>query len=395
MPIVMPTIMASLHKQKGKPNWFCAFTTGDGKRRFKSTGTANRKTAEDICRTWAQASLHGDGLTQDKARELITRGIETVMLAAKQTLPSSTVREWCNRWLEAKASEISDGSHERYEAAITTFLSALGAKADERIEALSTDDVLKFRDKCGKTLSATYVNTHLKIVRASLNAAFQAGLITRSPASKVKVIKEKGESKRRDMKLAEIRSVLKTCGDTPWRGLVLLGLYTGQRLGDCARLTWGQVDVSEKIISFVTQKTGKRLEMTMAPPLADYLASLPSVDDPSAPVFPAFAEMAKKRIGTLSNAFAEQVLIPSGLMLPRPKKSVSSGKGRTGKRQVSDVTFHSLRHSFTTMLKATGASNAMAQAIVGHDSSAVSANYTHLGHEDTADAIGRLPDVTK
>ena len=37
----------------------------------------------------------------------------------------------------------------------------------------------------------------------------------------------------------------------------------------------------------------------------------------------------------------------------------------------------------------------MAQMIVGHDSAAVSANYTHLHAGDTTEPISKLPDVTK
>jgi hypothetical protein len=50
---------------------------------------------------------------------------------------------------------------------------------------------------------------------------------------------------------------------------------------------------------------------------------------------------------------------------------------------------------FVTMLKATGASNAIAQMIVGHDSAAVNAHYTHLSAGDTTESISKLPDVTK
>jgi integrase len=97
----------------------------------------------------------------------------------------------------------------------------------------------------------------------------------------------------------------------------------------------------------------------------------------------------------LSKAFAEEILIPAGLILARPQNHSSAGLGRKNKRQVNEVTFHSLRHSFVTMLKATGASNAIAQMIVGHDSAAVNAHYTHLSAENTIDAISKLPDVTK
>ena len=175
---------------------------------------------------------------------------------------------------------------------------------------------------------------------------------------------------------------------------MLVGLYTGQRLADCARVTWQQVDLVKTSVWFVTQKTSKRLSMRLAKPLADYLSALPSTDDSNAPVFPRFADMAEKNVSSLSNAFALEILIPAGLMAPRPTNKKSSGVGRTGKRQVNEVTFHSLRHTFTTWLKATGASNALAQLIVGHDSPLVSSRYTHLSTEDTAEPISKLPDVT-
>ena len=60
---------------------------------------------------------------------------------------------------------------------------------------------------------------------------------------------------------------------------------------------------------------------------------------------------------------------------------------------MNEITFHSLRHTFTTWLKQSGASNALAQLIVGHDSPLVSSRYTHLSAEDTTESISRLPDV--
>jgi len=387
--------MASLHKQKNKPNWFCAFTTSDGSRHFKSTGTTDKKQAQEICRAWAKASLYGERLNADKAREIIASGVADVMAAAGESLPSATIREWCKRWLEIKEIENERTTHTRYEQAIRVWLEFLGSAADKNLETLTTDSLLKFRDHCANKASVGSTNTNLRILRACINSARQQGLIGGNPASLVKSLKERGESKRREMKLDEIQRVLKVCGETDWRGLVLVGLYTGQRLGDCARLTWQQVDLVGNTISFVTQKTGKALSLGLADPLADYLNELPSVDDPRASIFPRLAELCKNETAPLSRSFAEEVLIPAGLISARAKYHASSGKGRKAKRHVNEVTFHSLRHSFVTMLKATGASNALAQMIVGHDSVAVNAHYTHLSAKDTIQSISKLPDVTK
>jgi integrase len=159
-------------------------------------------------------------------------------------------------------------------------------------------------------------------------------------------------------------------------------------------MTWSQIDLINGRISFVTRKTGKRLEMALAKPLSDYLAALPSSDDPKDFAFPCAAALAEKHTGTISTQFYDNILVPAGLVPARPHAAIY-GKGRDAKRQQSEISFHSLRHTFTTWLKASGASNAMAQMIVGHDSAAVSANYTHLQAGDTVDPISKLPDVTK
>jgi integrase len=175
----------------------------------------------------------------------------------------------------------------------------------------------------------------------------------------------------------------------------LTGLYTGQRLGDVATLTWQQVDLQKRQVSFVTSKTGKRLSFYLAKPLANYLESLPSSDKPDAYVFPKAATMAEKHTGTISTKFYDEILAPAGLVKARPKAEAKiGGKGRDVKRQTSELSFHSLRHTFTTWLKSAGASNALAQLIVGHDSEVVSRGYTHLDADDTRSAISRLPDVT-
>jgi site-specific recombinase XerD len=52
-----------------------------------------------------------------------------------------------------------------------------------------------------------------------------------------------------------------------------------------------------------------------------------------------------------------------------------------------------LRHSAVTMLKAAGVSDFIAREIVGHESAAVSRQYTHLTTDDKRAAMQRLPDV--
>jgi integrase len=261
--------MASLHKDpRGKsPYWYCAYMSHDGGRHFRSTKTQDKRQAAQICSTWAKASGLGRKLSTAKARQVIAQGVADMLMASGQTLPSATIRNWCERWLEGKSVEAEPRTHERYQTSINRFLKSIGRKADEDLDALTVADVVKFRDEVATRLSPGSTNMDLKVLRACLYAAERQELVQRNVAAKVETLSQRGQAKRRAFTLDEVRKLLRQCDQAggEWRGLVLTGLYSGQRLGDVARLTWSQVDLNQGRISFVTSKTAKRLEIALEP----------------------------------------------------------------------------------------------------------------------------------
>jgi integrase len=394
--------MPSIHRQPGRPFWFCAFSIFDpqtlkSKRVFRSTKTSDRKQALEICRAWHKAALKARNglLSVDAAREVIAQGVSDVFTAANiESLPSASMKSWMDTWLQAKSLEVDESSHARYKRVIERFTGFLGeAKSNRDLSTLHASDVARFRDREAKELSRSTANLGVKVLRICLGEAVRQGLLTINPAVRVKLLKSTAESKRRAFTLAEIKRVLKACNDdVEWRGLVLFGLYLGQRLGDLARLTWRAVDLATGEIAFTARKTGRRVVLPLVQPLTDYLASLPASDNPNAPIFPNAAK--HKRTASLSNRFRE-ILVEAGLVEPRPRGHKSTGKGRTQAREASDISFHSLRHSAVTMLKASGLSDFFAREIVGHESAAISRQYTHLSTDDLRTAMQRLPDVTQ
>lgn len=83
-------------------DWLCAFTNSDGNRIFRSTGTKEKKQAQEICRAWDKAArlAKKSGLTPDAAREIIAAGVADVFATAmRETMPSGTVRLWYKMWL--------------------------------------------------------------------------------------------------------------------------------------------------------------------------------------------------------------------------------------------------------------------------------------------------------
>lgn len=155
------------------------------------------------------------------------------------------------------------------------------------------------------------------------------------------------------------------------------------------------MDLDRKAIRFETQKTGRVVLLPLAGPLLNHLMELPAPDDPDAPVFPAaYAKAVREgRVGNLSNQFYE-IQVAAGLAAKKSHKKADDGKGRDAKHQQNALVFHSLRHTFTSWLKNSGASEAVAMDMVGHDSSAVSQNYTHIDDGARRRAMALLPDIT-
>jgi len=390
--------MPSVHKQPGRPHYFAAFYDADGRRKFVSTKTSDRRKAQAICDIWAKTArvARSGVLTPDRAREIIAEGVSNVMLAssAGEGLPSVTMGVWIDRWLDSKAQVVEENSQNRYRVVLKRFEGHLGAKAKKDINHVTASDVSSFRDVEAKRLSNASANFALKLLRAVFSDAVKLKFITSSPTATVAILK-KGLKKgsRRAFTVSEIRRILEAAKDTEWHAVVLFGLYTGQRLGDLCRLTWKQVDLDKNEMDIVTQKTNRHINLPLAAPLRDALVKLPSSDNPGTYLFPKLAEASLKNGSTVSNQFYE-ILVTAGLREAKTHQKKKNGKGRSAKRETSEVSFHSLRHSAVSFLKSHGVNDAMAREIVGHESDAVSRVYTHFTSEDMRRALEKLPDVT-
>src|SRR4029077_11505789 len=283
--------MPSVHRQPGRPYWFCAFSifnpeTHTSRRVFRSTKTSDKRQALEICRAWHKASLKARSgrLSVDAAREVIAQGVSDVFTAANiESLPSASIKAWCETWLEAKAIEAEQSTHDRYRRIVERFVEFLGARSKRDLSTLQASDITRFRDREAKELSRATANLSLKVLRVCFGEAVRQGLLAVNPAVRVSVLKLRDKSARRAFTLSEIKRILKACGeDAEWRGLVLFGLYLGQRLGDLSRLTWRAVNLESGEIAFTTRKTGRRIVLPLLQPLSDYLTSLPASDNPDA-----------------------------------------------------------------------------------------------------------------
>lgn len=309
---------------------------------------------------------------------------------------SAKISEYLARWLKRKEGETTDSTLARYKEVVRRFEAFLGAeRCAQEVSRLDVADFATFRDELAKTVTAGTANLCIKIMSSAMKAAWREGLIGDNPAAKIERLKPKRKEmdRRRPFTLGELRTLL-AHADAEWKGIILCGIYTGQRLGDIARLRWQHVDLQREEIRFETQKTGRLVALPIAKPLLNHLLTLPSADNPAAPVFPAaFAVVLKEgRVSTLSNAFRD-LLAAANLAPERDAAKQKEGDGRAVRRQQHDLVFHSLRHTATSLLKNAGVSDAVVMDIIGHDSKAVSRNYTHIDDDAKRRAFSVMPDV--
>ncbi len=414
--------MASIHKLPGKPNWCCAFYDPEGFRRLRSTGTSNQRIAKTICVNIERASVlarngklsnekalkliretcsaieetHGK-LAANQAHDILKSNVEEFVKIAGGELTTYTIRSWLDTWLTGK-TDASKATIVEYRRIVDLFMKFLGARADRALTTLQEKQVEDFKAELANRVSPSTVNKAVKVLKASFSNAVAKRQLEFSPAEHIEAIETEAVN-RRPFTASEITKLL-TAADSKevqkklntdsseWRTMILIGFYTGLRLRDCANLTWREVDLLKAVVSVETEKTGRIQVLPLAEPLLRHLLTLVG-DNPDAPLCPT---LRGKDASKLSAAFY-QVMVEAKLVKKRDHQG--TGKGRSARRETSRISFHSLRYNTTSALKSAGVSDSVAMDIVGHETEAVSRNYTKIADDAKRAAINKLPDITQ
>jgi integrase len=381
--------MASVWKHPQSKYWMGCFTAADGRQLKRSTRETHKHQALAIAQAWEGLEVMGrDGYlsTEEQFRQVLSQNFERIF--GKKLRPEPTVREWLERWLKTEAGAVAGSTHERYSQIVRDFLVFLDIRAELRLEGLTTDDFLAYRDHllAGGRSERTVNQTIRKILTRPFHAAWQEGLLHRNPVSSVRHLR--AESAEKGTFTPEQIARLLEVAQGDWPGLILAGYYTGARLGDLARLKWEAIDLVDRSIAFTQKKTRVKIKVPIHPELLDYLLSRSVQDDGCKPLFPRLCKMPGPGKSGLSMSFKRLMAragIDDGVARER--------KGDAG-RSVSRLSFHSLRHSFVSALANAGVAPELRQKLSGHLDSVSHATYSHHELETLREALGtiaRLP----
>lgn len=400
--------MASIWKHPKSPFWMGCFTDYKGmtlRQLKRTTATGDKKLAARIADQYEQAAAGKieiedtrrflDGISDRATRRTAGIVLDDLLRSVNgRGLESASLKAVTERWLEDSRTVVRIATFLKYQNVLRDFVAYTEGRAEFDIGQFKREDVEAYRNHLARRQSAGTVNVKLKVLRAFFEDARQRYQLPRNPAKDVKSIRGKEDATRRGFTLAELGKLLEVA-DGEWRGMILFGVFTGQRLGDVAALRWRHLNFDTWSIEFRTQKTDRQQIIPLAPAVREYvLNELPAADDREAFLFPKAGLNTNRAAHGMTTILSSQfrgLLVKAGLMEAKSHKAKDRKEGRSAKRRTSELSFHSLRHTLTSLLKTAGVPESVVMDFVGHESKAVSANYTHIPTAAKVEAVAKLP----
>jgi integrase len=381
--------MAAIFKHPKSPFLICQFRDASGKRVTRSTKQTGEKAARKVAEKWEAAALKARSheLTQAASVKILNELMEATM---GESLNRESISEAFTSYVESRrALQCRESTLKRYEPVIKSLLTHLGPeRSSASIASLTTGELEKWHAaESAKGKGGSTADYGIKVISAALARQKRLGYILHNPAGAVELTKSAGQA-RQPLTDEEIAKLLAKA-NKEWKGMILLAAWCGLRLADAAGLTWGNVDLEKKTLTFQPSKTRK----TDAEPLvvalhSDVTAALKKLPRgiANAPLFASLHGRKPGSHGGLSNEFA-RLMKAAGI--DRKRGNETEGKGR----RTNAKSFHSLRHSMISRMANAQVSADVRKAIAGHSSDEIHRRYTHLSLDAQRRGIGALPSL--
>ena len=369
--------------RKRSPFWYAVYRDATGRRLKKSTKLTAKSKALEVARTLERASseARSRSLTESRVRDLLSEVLQSIN---GEGLHVFTLEAWFDHFVKGKQKSSAAATGKRHAQMMREFVEFLGPRAKLGVAAITSRDIAAFRDaRESLGFAPSTLNVGLQAISAAFNAALKQGHVSVNPCLAVEPLRDKPQRKA-VFTPEQVSALVKTAkGD--WKGLVLVAFYIGARLGDCANLRWRNVDlVSEiKTIRFQPGKGGREVVTVIHPALEDYLLSLSAPKSDDAFLFPSLAQ---RKINVLSQEFRRLML------RARIEQHIIRERTKQG-RSVNALSFHSLRHSFSSLLANAGVREELRMALTGHKTRDMHQQYTHHELQGLRDAVAVLPRI--
>ena len=340
----------------------------NGRRLSRSTGTKDRDRAEAILNRFL-APL-GLGSMRLPLAE-VWRHYEMSPDRkdhAKSTLNAKRVA-WMafSRWIEQNHMEITE------------------------LAQVTPDAIAEYLSQYRYHHSASTYNGHVCILREVFRLLADKAGLTGDPWAGVCLLADDSLS-RRELTLDEVERLYAVAAKQgkEWKLLIMTGIYTGLRLGDCCRLTWENVNLERGIIQVIPEKTKKHMHgrPVTIPIHSELLKELQEVKmgtDTSSPYV---------NLAIAEAHMTTKWKVDEGLRKIFKAANITMSIRVEGRRRKSVVaSFHSLRHTFVSLSANAGVPLPVVQSIVGHCSTAMTRHYYHENEAELRKAVDAIPTI--
>ncbi len=288
-----------------------------------------------------------------------------------------------------------------YRGNLTLFTDWLNERNPEAVflRDVTADDAAAFVRHLEKGgLSGNRVNKLIAFMRTFCAALEKPGRLTVNPFAEI-ARREHVAKNKRPFTIEELKLILETAAGE-MRTLLMIGTFTGLRLGDAATLRWDETDLARAIIRRVprkTARTGKPVIIGIPTILGEHLAALSRRGQFVMPNIAARYERDESTLcqdiqAHLKSCGIETVAPGTGFVMVKNKKGEFVRK-HSGKRAVVLAGFHSLRHTFVSLHAAAGTPQAVMMKLAGHSNPAMSEHYTHLSEATARATAAALPPI--
>ena len=195
---------------------------------------------------------------------------------------------------------------------------------------------------------------------------------------------------RRELTMDELKRLLEAArkAGEEWHKLLMIGIYTGLRLGDCCSLDWSCVNVAQGVIQLVPRKTKRHhqrmVTIPVHPALGEALVGQQAVNNKAGAVLPRVSEMYGRARWQVSHELTR---------IFKAAQIVTSVHLDGRNRRTPEATFHSLRHTFVSFAANAGVPLHVVQSIVGHESTAMTRHYYHENLTALKSAVNAIPTL--
>lgn len=310
------------------------------------------------------------GKTQAEVIEKLDRLKFDVRTGDWEKAPSPTLADFLRDWLASgDESRWRPKTREAYTSAVGRIIPALGHL---RLDQLHNQHVNAFVQGMAATHSRNTIANTRGVLRAALNDAIRADLITRNAAAEARMPRHVEKETRDPLPLDrdEMIAFLEAITDNPYRDLFTVALMVGLRIGEARGLRWRDIDFPRNQLRVVhqLQRIGGRDQLRKPKSkMGQRTIPLP------AEAVTALKRRRKAQLGDrvlaggrwhdLDYVFTNTVGSP--VDDSRVRKELTKACGAAG---IERRVFHDLRHTCGTFLASTGVQPKELQRILGHES---------------------------